>query len=165
MQEEGSMIVIQAYAKGLSAVRCANPEVRLSIERDPALADEAVLAVTYPASTGRPAERDVWCDAENRDWSSGSGISLQVKPDQPIRLSVSFMGTNGVAYTAWSNLVGGQWQPIEISFAEIKPNPFFQLPGANKASPLDVSDVKQIGFAPQVNESGRMFVSRLIVVA
>ena len=159
------MIVIQAYAKGLSGVRCANPDVRLSVERDPALGDDAVLMVTYPASTGRPAERDVWCDAENRDWSSGSGISFQVKPDQPVRLSVSFLGANGVAYTAWSNLVGGRWQAVEIPFAQIKPNPFFQLPGANKDAPLDVSDVKQIGFAPQVKESGRMFVSKLIVVS
>jgi hypothetical protein len=157
------MTVIQSYSKGLSAVRCANPDVRLSVERDPELPGEAALLVEYPASIGAPAERDVWCEAENRDWSSGRGIAFRVKPDQPIRLSVSFLGANGVAYTAWSNLTGGRWQPIEISFAEIRPNPFFQPPGAKRDSPLDVSDVAGIGFAPQVREPGRMLVSRFVV--
>ena len=158
------MIVVQRYANGLAGVRCANPEIRLSVARDPALADDTVLIVEYPASTGKPAERDVWCDAENHDWSPGRAIAFQVKPEQPIRLSVSFLGANGVAYTAWANLTGGEWQPVEISFAEIKPNPFFQPPGANRDAPIDVSDVKRLGFAPQSEESGRMAVSKFVVV-
>lgn len=157
------MIVIQAYEGGLAGVRCANPEVRLSVARDAKLAGENILIVEYPASAGKPAERDVWCDARDHDWSSGRGIALQVKPDQSIRLSVSFIGTNGVAYTAWSDLAAGMWQPIEIRFADIQPNPFFQPPGANRDAPLDVSNVKRIGFAPQVKAAGRMAVSRFVV--
>jgi hypothetical protein len=158
------MIVVQQYANGLAGVRCANPDVRLSVARDPGLGYETVLVVAYPASTGEPAERDVWCDAENHDWSSGRAIAFQVKPEQAIRLSVSFLGTNGVAYTSWADLTGGAWQPVAIAFAEIAPNPFFQPPGANKASPIDVSDVKRLGFAPQVKDAGRMAVSKFVVV-
>jgi len=158
------MIVIQGYGQGLAGVRCGNPEVRLSLSRELTPAGETVLVVDFPASTGKPAERDVWCEAENRDWSSGRGVAFQVKPDQPMRFSVSFMGTNGVAYTAWWHVDGGQWQPIEMSFAEIKPNPYFQPPGANLDSPIDVGDVKRLGLAPQLKESGRIAVSKFVLV-
>lgn len=157
-------MIIHDYANGLAGVRCSNPELRLSVTRDSTLADETVLVVEYPAATGQPAERDVWCDVQHHDWSSGRGLLMQVKPDQATRLSVSFMATNGVAYTAWLDLVARKWQPVEILFAQIRPNPYFQPPGANKDTPIDVSDVKRLGFAPQVKESGRMAVSRVVLV-
>jgi hypothetical protein len=158
------VIVIQAYAKGLSVARSANPDVRLGIRPAPDLANEAVLVVEYPLASGRPAERDVWCDAENHDWSSGRAISFRVKPDQPLRLSVSFLDANRVAYTSWSDFAAGKWQPIEIAFSEIQPNPFFQPPGVDRNAPLDVSKVERIGFAPQVAHAGRFAISRLVVV-
>lgn len=162
--EAGSVIVVQAYEKGLSAVRATNSEVRLSVGRDPALPDEAVLLVEYPAPTGNPAGRDVWCDAETQDWTPARAISFRVKPDHATRLSVSFLDRNRVAYTSWTDLQGGEWQAVRISFDEIRPNPYFQPPGAKTGAPIDVSEVMRIGFAPQDQAAGRLAISRFILL-
>jgi uncharacterized protein YndB with AHSA1/START domain len=159
-----NVIVIQSYEAGLAAVRSANPDVKLSLEHDPALPDESVLSVEYPAATGNPAGRDVWCDSETTNWTPGRAISFQVKPDHAIRLSVSFLDRNRVAYTSWTELQGAVWQTVRIAFDEIRPNPYFQPPGANTDAQLDVSDVTRIGFAPQDQGSGRLMISRIVVV-
>jgi hypothetical protein len=156
--------VIQAYKDELSRACRANPDVRLSIGRDPSLPDQSVMLIEYPAPTGDPAARDVRCDAEDQNWTSGRAISFQVKPATPLRLSVSFLDRNGVAYTAWTNLQGGMWLRVRIPFAEIRPNPYFQPPGAKTGAPLDVSDVKWIAFAPQDQASGRLAISRFLVL-
>ena len=143
------------YKDELSRVCTANPDVHLSVGRDPIAADQPVLLVEYPAPTGNAAARDVRCDAEIRTGRPAGTISFQVKPANPLRLSVSFLDRNGVAYTAWTNLQGGVWQVVRIPFAEIRPNPYFQPPGAKTGAPLDVSDVKWIAFAPQDQASGR----------
>jgi hypothetical protein len=156
--------LIQTYKDDLSRVCKANPDVRLSVGRDPSLPDQPVLLVEYPAPTGNPAARDVRCDAEDQNWTAGRAISFQVKPANPLRLSVSFLDRNGVAYTAWTNLQGGVWQVVGIPFAEIRPNPYFQPPGAKTGAPLDVSDVKWIAFAPQDQASGRVAISRFLVL-
>ena len=158
-----SDIVIQAYQSGSSGVRAANPDVRLSVGRDPDGPDEAVLIVDYPAPTADPAGRDVRCDAENRDWSAGRAIAFQIKPEHSSRLSVSFIDKNGVVYTAWRDLQGGVWQPVRIPFDEIRPNPFFQPPGAKAGAPLDVTDVRFLAFAPQDKAAGRLAVGRFVV--
>jgi hypothetical protein len=138
--------------------------VKLSVSRDPALGNETVLLVEYPASTGNPAGRDVWCDADNRDWTAGRAISFRIKPDQPVRLSVSFLDGNRVAYTSWADLKAGAWQTIEIPFSDIKPNPYFQPPGADTNAPLDVRNVERIGFAPQTAPAGRLAISKFVVI-
>ena len=141
-----------------------NPNVKLKLDRDPALPDQPVLLVEYPASTGNPAERDIWCDAQNVDWTSGRAISFQVKPDHALRLSVSFLDRNRVAYTSWTELQGAAWQTVRISFDQIRPNPYFQPPGAKTGAPIDVSEVTRIGFAPQHQAAGRLAISRFVVV-
>jgi hypothetical protein len=73
------------------------------------------------------------------------------------------MDAKRVAYTAWINLEQ-RWQPVEIPLSEIKPNPFFQLPGADASAPLDVTAVKRLGFAPQVKSAGRLCVSGFVIV-
>jgi len=158
------MVVIQSYSAGLGAVRTANADMKLSLERDGALAGDTVLTVDYPAPTGTPAGRDVWCDAENTDWSAGKAISFQIKADHPMRLSMSFIDRNGVAYTSWVDVAGNTWQPARIAFDAIRPNPYFQPPGAKKGAPIDVSEVARIGFAPQDQAAGRFAISRLVVV-
>lgn len=163
-KEERSVIVIQDYRDELSRVRAANPNVKLRVARDPDLADEPVLLVEYPAPTGNPAERDVWCLAENQDWSGGRAISFQIKPAHALRISVSFMDRNRVAYTTWKELEAGMWQDVRISFDEIRPNPYFQPPDAKKDAPIDVSDVKAIGFAPQDGTAGELAVAKFVVV-
>ena len=162
--ERTSAIVIQSYERGLSAIRASNPDVKLSLGRDPAVPDGQVLLVDYPAPTGNPAGRDVWCASENTNWTSGRAISFEIRPDHAMRLSVSFQDRNRVAYTSWTQLQGEVWQTVRIAFDQIRPNPYFQPPGANKGSPIDVSEVTSIGFAPQEQAAGHLAISRFVVV-
>jgi hypothetical protein len=161
---QGKPVVIQAYRNGLSGVRTANPGVHLSVSRDPSLLDEPVLFVEYPVPTDDPAGRDVQCDAENHDWTGGRAISFQIKPSHALRLSLSFLDRNRVAYTAWTELKGGNWQSVRIAFDEIRPNPYFQPPEAKLGAPIDVSDVKAIAFAPHDRTSGHLAISKFVVL-
>jgi hypothetical protein len=158
------VIIVQAYRHGLGGVHSANPEVKLSVGRDAALADELVLFVDYPPPTDDPAGRDVWCDAENTDWAAGRAISFRIKPAAPIKLSVSLLDRNRVAYTTWIDLQGGVWQPVLIPFDKIRPNPYFQPADAKTGLPIDVSAVKSIAFAPQDRAAGHLAISRFVVV-
>jgi Carbohydrate binding domain (family 11) len=106
----------------------------------------------------------VQCDAENQDWTAGRAISFQIKPAHAVRLSVSFLDRNLVAYTNWMELTGGTWQRVRIPFSEIRPNPYFQPPGAKTGAPLDVSEVKGIAFAPHDQTSGRLAVTQFVVL-
>jgi hypothetical protein len=135
--EEEAVIPIQTYKARLSGVRSRNPDVKLSVGNDPELGEEPVLFVTYPAPTDDPAGRDIWCDAENQDWSRGLAVSFSVKPDHTIKLSVSFFDRNRVVYTKWTELQAAVWQPVRIPFDEIRPNPYFQPPDAKSGAPLD----------------------------
>ena len=51
-----------------------------------------------------------------------------------------------------------------IAFDEISPNPYFQPPGAKAGLPIDVSEVKSIGIAPQDRAAGRLAVSKFVLV-
>lgn len=157
------MIVIKSFAKGVSGIRATNPEVKVQIGSDAALPKEPVLLVEYPAPTGDPAGRDVWCDADSVDWTSGSGITFQVKPAKPERLSVSFFDRNRVVYTTWIDLKGGVWQPVRIAFAELRPNPYFQPPDAKTGAPLDLSEIKGFAFAPHHDASGQYALSEFVL--
>jgi len=156
-------MVIHSFGNGLAGVRAANPDVRCSVGRDRSGPDEQVLQVEYPAPTGNPAGRDVQCEAENRNWSSGRAVSFQVKPAHALRLSVSFLDRNRVVYTSWADLKEGVWQAVRFAFADIKPNPYFQPPDAKQGSAIDVSDVAFIAFAPQDQTSGRLSISRFVI--
>jgi hypothetical protein len=162
--EEEGVIVIQSFERGVSAAHSANPDVKLRVDRDATLSGEWILSVDYPAPTGNPAGRDVWCDADNPDWTSGRAIAFQAKSEHPMRLSMSFLDRNRVAYTTWIDLAGDAWQSVRVSFDAIRPNPFFQPPGANKDAPIDVSEVTRIGFGTQDPNAGRFAISRLVVV-
>jgi len=155
-------LVIHAFNAGLDGVIAASSGVRLSVTRDASI-DQPVLLVEYPPPTGDPAGRDLRCAVENQDWTSGKAIAFQVKPDHPLRLSVSFIDRNNVVYTAWNDLKGGEWQPLRIPFDTIQPNPYFQPPGAKTGAPLDVSEVRMIAFAPQDKTAGRLQISTLFV--
>jgi hypothetical protein len=160
----GSTLVIHSFASGLSTVRAASAAVGLSIRRDPAVSDEAVLEVDYPAASPDPAARDVWCDVESRDWTRGSVIRFGIKPDRAIPISVSFLDGNRVAYTAFVSLQAGVWQTVRIPLDSIEPNPYFQPPGADLDARLDVRDVARIGLAPQDPEAGRFSLTDIVLV-
>ena len=157
------MTVIHAFAQGLAGVRAANPDVHLSVGRDPSFSDEPVLLVEYPAPGSDPAGRDVRCDAENRDWSVGRAIAFQIRPSRALRLSVSFVDRNGVVYTSWLDLQADAWQRVRLAFDEMRPNPYFQPPNARSGAPIDVSDVAFIAFAPQDRSSGRLSIGRIVM--
>lgn len=159
----GDHIVIHSFKNGLAGVRAANPDVHLSVGRDPAGPDEPVLQVEYPLPTGNPAGRDVQCDAENRDWTGGRAIAFHVKPAHALRLSVSFIDRNRVVYTNWADLKEGVWQAVRFEFAQMKPNPYFQPPDARLGRAIDLSDIAFIAFAPQDQTSGRLAVATLVV--
>lgn len=57
----------------------------------------------------------------------------------------------------------GVWQTVRFAFADMKPNPYFQLPDAKQGSAIDVSDVAFIAFAPQDQTSGRLAIGRFVV--
>lgn len=156
--------VIQTYKGGLAGVRSANAAIRLSIGRDPSGPDEPVLFMEYPAPSDDPAGRDVQCDAENHDWTAGHAISFRVKPDHAVRLSLSFLDRNRIAYTYWTDLQGGIWQSVRVPFDQIRPNPYFQPPNAKIGAPMDVSQVSGIAFAPHDQTSGRLTIGRFVVV-
>ena len=161
---EQSVVVIQAYAAGLAQVHAANPDVKLSLGRDPDAHNEPVLLVTYPVPTPDAAGRDVLCDAQSRDWSAGHAIAFRIKPDHAVKLSVSLLDRNRVAYTTWTELQGGVWQPVRIAFDDLRPNPYFQPPDAKNGAPIDVSQVNGIIFAPHDDTPGRLALSKFVVL-
>ena len=136
----------------------------MGVGRDPSFQDEPVLFVEYPVPTNDPAGRDVQCDAENQDWTAGRAILFRIKPEHDVKLSLSFLDRNRVAYTFWKDLKGGMWQLVRIPFGEIRPNPYFQPPDAKVGAQLDVSQVKGIAFAPHDQTSGRLAIGKFVVV-
>jgi hypothetical protein len=154
--------VIQDFRGGAADIR-AQPQVVLRVAPDAELR-EPVLTVQYPAATSNPAARDVWLTAIDRDWSAGRGVAFQIKPAAAMKLSVSFLDGNRVAYTTWANLEGGRWQTVELFFSDWRPNPYFQPPGANKDAPLDVRAVTALGFSPQSAEAGSLSISKVVVI-
>jgi len=157
------VLVIQDYANGLADVRAGNPDVHLSISRDATLPDERVLIVDYPPPIRDPAGRDVRCAAENQDWSAGHAVAFQIKPDRSQRFSLSFQDRHHVAYTTWTELIGGMWQLVRIPFDGMRPNPYFQPPGARTGAPIDVSQVMFVAFAPQDQTGGRLAIGKIVV--
>ena len=160
----GDGIPIQSYRSGVAGVHAANPDVKLSVGRDVAQGTAPVLFVDYPAPTPDPAGRDVWCDAESTDWSAALVIAFQVKPEHAVKLSVSFLDRNHVAYTTWVDLTAGVWQPVRIPLDRVRPNPYFQPPDARVGAPLDAREVKALAFAPRDDAPGRLAISAVTVL-
>ena len=161
--EHHAVMIIRAFDEQLLGIRAANPAVRLTMGHESALPNQRVLSVEFPAAAG-PASRDVWSDAQIHDWTTARAIAFKARPDNSLRISVSFMDRNRVAHTAWADLEGGKWQAVDLPFARIKPNPYFQPPEANTRALLDLSDVKAIGFAPQTPEAGRLAITEFTVI-
>jgi len=160
---ENIVTTIKAFKIGVSGMYSKNPDVKLRVGPEPTLEGEQVLFVDYPAPTNDPAGRDTWCDAEATDWSAGHAVSFRVKPDHAVELSVSFFDRNAVAYTSWFDLQGGSWQPVRISFEQVRPNPYFQRPDAKVGFPIDVTEVRGLAFAPHDETPGHLIVSKIVL--
>jgi hypothetical protein len=155
------MIGIRSITPEKTGVHVANPQVKHTVERDSG--EGEVLVVEYPAPGSHPAARDIWFDVENPNWRTGKSIVFNARADHAIKLSVSFMDRNRVVYTSWTELRAGEWQTVQIRLSEIRPNPYFQPPGAKKGAPLDVSEVTRIGVAPQDSGAGRLAIGQLVL--
>lgn len=156
-------IVVREYKNGLPGVHATNPDIKLGLAPDPTDRDRSVLVVNYPAPTADPAARDIWLDSETANWTQARTIEFRIKSDSATRLSLSFLDRNGVAYTAWTNVEPGEWRAVQLPFAEIRPNPSFQPPGAKVGASMDISRVERLGFAPQGRTSGRLAISRILL--
>jgi hypothetical protein len=152
----GPPIGVRAFDNGLAGVRTTSPQMKLSVED--VSRQGPVLVVEYPAASGDPAARDVWCEVENSDWSGAKQLVFNARAERAMRLSVSFLDRNRVAYTHWVELEAGSWQTVWIAFGQLRPNPYFQPRDAKKGAPLDVSEVQRIGFAPQDSGAGRLAI-------
>jgi Carbohydrate binding domain (family 11) len=157
------VLVIRDFKEPLAGACTSRPGVNLSVGRDVSFPTERVLVVEYPEPTKDPAGRDVQCAAQSHDWTAGGAIAFQIKPTHALRLSVSFMDRNHVAYTTWTDLKGDVWQLVRIPFQEMRPNPYFQPPDAKTGAPIDVSAVEGIAFAPQDRTSGRLSIRSFVV--
>jgi hypothetical protein len=153
--------IIHSFQTGLAGTHANNPAVVLRVGADSVAG--AVLVVDYPAATNDPASRDVRLDAATTNWSAARALTFRIRPTRAIRLSVSFADRNRVVYTSWSELQANVWQSVRIEFAGVRPNPYFQPPGANVGAPLDVSEVAAIAFAPQDPQAGRLAVSEFVL--
>ena len=163
VEGQGQIAVVHTFKNGLAGT-LANDAVKLRIIADSAAIRDSVLVVEYSAPNGNPAARDVRLEAEHTSWSEGTALRFEARPEHASRISVSFVDRNGVAYTAWKNLRGGMWQTVRVGFDEIRPNPYFQPPGAKLGSRIDVSEVKWMAFAPQDSEAGRLEIRRVELV-
>jgi hypothetical protein len=156
-------IVLQDFSGGAASVHARNPVIKLRIDRHPVSPNERVLLIEYPAATDNPAGRDVWLDVEQRDWTRGSAITFQVKPDHPTRMSVSFADRNHVAFTTWVDLPDTTWQSVRLRLDRIRPNPYFQPPDAAVGKPMDLREVNGLGFAPQDRAAGRIAIGTIVL--
>jgi len=156
-----AMLMIRSITPQLAGVHIANPQLQASVET--VSGEGEVLVVDYPAPGNDPAARDVWLDVENPNWTFGKSIVFNARAEHAIKLSVSFLSRNRVAYTSWTELRAGEWQTVRIRLAELRPNPYFQPPDARKGAPLDVSEVTRIGIAPQDAGAGRLSIGQLVL--
>lgn len=147
---------VRWFAVALDGIKAQNPEIALRVGHHVSLGDENVLFVDYPKPTADPAGRDVWIEPAVTDWSHARALSFRANPDHAMKLSVSFLDRNRVAYTAWFELQGSRWNDLRLAFDAIQPNPHFQPPDARPGLPIDVSEVKALGFAPQDEAQGSL---------
>jgi hypothetical protein len=160
---ESPTTTLHDFRNGLAGVHSNNPAMRLHVALD-SVTHTPVLQIDFPAASGDPAARDVYLGAESRDWSTGHAVIVRVRPTQAIRVSISFLDRNRVAYTTWFQLRAAVWQTLRIPFSDFKPNPYFQPPDARRGAALDVTDVSGIGLAPQGPAAGRLAISGIFVV-
>ena len=121
--------------------------------------------ITSAAFLTSSQRRDILCDNAARFYrlgvsKAGGGGRGPSPTAENKRVAIIQDYASGLAGV----LQEGVWQSIRISFAEIRPNPYFQPPDARKGAPIDVSEVNGLGFAPQDKTAGRLAISRFVVI-
>jgi hypothetical protein len=153
--------VVQDYEPGApQSVASENTaESRLNLTLAPGELQGNALSVDYGCSAAEQrALLDVWSTPLTRDWSKAAALSLRVKPDSALALSVSFMDANHAGYTqATPTLTPGVWQTVSLPFEKFWLNPHGPQ-GDKPGAPLDLSQVERFGFAPQGCVNGHFLI-------
>jgi hypothetical protein len=153
--------IVQDYEPGAPASTPSAPSAvsRLSITLAAGDPNGNALSVDYGCSgTEQRALLDVWSEPRTADWSKASALTLRVKPDAAISLSVSFMDGNHAGYTQQTpTLVAGSWQTVSLPFDKFWLNPFGPQ-GDTPGQPQDRSQVAAFGFAPHGCTNGHFLI-------
>lgn len=108
------------------------------------------LSITFKCQGGEPQGLlDVWYELSPLDLRSAKAITLRLKPESALALSVSFMDGN---HTGWTQqpppLTPGVWQTVKLELYKFWHNPFGP-PGDKPGAPVDLSAVGALGIAPK----------------
>jgi len=153
--------VVQDYEPGAPASKPSEATAvsRLSLTLAAGEPGGNALAVDYGCSASdQRALLDVWSEPRSSDWSKARALSLRVKPDAPISLSVSFIDGNHAWYSQRTpQLVVGVWQTVSLPFDKFQVSPFGPQ-GDKPALPPDRRAVAAFGFAPDGCSNGHFLV-------
>jgi len=153
--------VVQDYEPGAPASKPSEATAvsRLSLTLAAGDPSGNALAVDYGCSAAeQSALLDVWSEPRTSDWSKARALSLRIKPDAAISLSVSFMDGNHAGYIQRTpRLVAGVWQTVSLPFEKFQLNSF-GLQGDKRGLPQDRSAVAAFGFAPDGCSNGHFLV-------
>jgi len=119
----------------------------------------SALSVSYRCSGDEPQGLlDVWYDLGSVDFRSAKKLTLRVKPDSALSLSVSFLDGNHAGYTQQpSPLAAEVWQTVELPLDAFRHNPYGP-PGDKPGAPVELSGVHALGFAPRVCGDGHFLI-------
>ena len=125
-QPRGS--IVQDYEGVETATKPAAATARSKVTLTVAPGDRSrsALSVDYSCSGDEQrADLDVWGTPLVSDWTAGNALTLRIKPDATMSLSVSFVDGNDAGYTQKTEpLAAGQWQIVRLPFEKFWFNPF-----------------------------------------
>jgi hypothetical protein len=153
--------IVQDYEGVETATKpaAATARSKVTLTLAPGDGSRSALSGDYSCSGDEQrADLDVWGTPLISDWTAGNALTLRIKPDAAMSLSVSFMDGNHAGYTQKTELlVAGQWQTVRLPFDKFWFNPFGP-PGDVKGAPLDRRNVTAFGFAPQGCTNGHFLI-------
>jgi hypothetical protein len=119
----------------------------------------SALSVTYHCTGEEPqALLDVWYDLGSVDFRGAKVLTLSVKADGALPLSVSFMDGNRTGYTVRPEaLAPGVWQRLVLPLAQFS-HDAYGPPADKPGAPVDLSAVHALGFSPLVCEDGHFLI-------
>lgn len=117
------------------------------------------LSVTCTCSGPEPlGNLDVWASLPGSDLRGASAITVRIKPDSALALSVSFMDGNHTGYTQQTeSLTPGVWQKVVLPLYKFWHNPFGPA-GDKPGLAMDLSRVDALGFAPRACEAAHFLI-------
>lgn len=114
----------------------------------PGESNGTALSIGYRCSGAEPqALLDVWFDLGRLDLRSAKTLSLRVKPDATLALSVSFLDGNRTGWTQQpAPLTPGVWQTVTLELYKFWHDPHGP-PGNEPGAPVELSAVGALGIS------------------